>query len=101
MIAWLARLLSGVFTLKMFMGGLFMTILAISGYNLVVEIVAEVLEFSLGQMSTIEGGTAPTASITGFAGWFLSCLKVPEMFSVIVTFVSMKFILRKIPFLRW
>lgn len=101
MFAWFARLLSGVFTLKVFMGGLFMTILAIIGYNLIVEVVSESLEFAVSKISgqTINGVTNP--SVTGFAGWFIGQIKIPEVFAVITTFVLLKWTLRKIPFLRW
>jgi hypothetical protein len=101
MFAWLARLLSGVFSLKVFMGGLFMTVLAVIGYNLIVEVVSETLEFAMLKISgqTVSGVTNP--NITGFAGWFIAQIKIPEVFAVITTFVLLKWTLRKIPFLRW
>ena len=101
MFAWLARLLSGVFTLKVFMGGLFMTILAVIAYNLIVEVVSETLEFAMTKIAgqTVSGVTNP--NITGFAGWFIGQIKIPEVFAVITTIIFLKWTLRKIPFLRW
>lgn len=100
MFAWLGRLLAGVFSLKVFAGGLFMSILAIIGYNLVVEVVSEALTFALSKVSGTSGSVT-NPSVTGFAGWFVAQIKIPEVFAVITTFVLLKWTLRKIPFLRW
>lgn len=101
MFAWFARLLSGVFSLKVFAGGLFMTILGVVAYNLIVDVVAETLEFATAKISgqTVEGVINP--NITGFTGWFLGQIKIPEVFAVITTIVFLKWMLRKIPFLKW
>lgn len=101
MIKWLAANLTGIFTLKTFMGGLMMTVLAIVLYNLSVEMIEEALNFAVAQASNNQSGSISSPTITGFAGWALAQLKVPECFSVMVSCVSIKFILRKIPFLHW
>jgi len=90
-----------MFTLKIFMGGVFMTILAVIGYNLIVEVVAETLEFAMLKIAgqNVNGVTNP--NITGFAGWFIGQIKIPEVFAVITTIVFLKWTLRKIPFLKW
>ena len=102
MFVWLSRLLGGIFGLKTFIGGLLMVIMGVILYNLCVEITEEILNFTLSQVNdvTFEGGiTSP--SVSGFAGWLMAQLKVPECLSVIITCVSLRFVLRKIPFLRW
>lgn len=93
-------LLSGVFTFKFFMSGVFMTIGVIFAYNLVVEIVQETLNFAVAQFG---GATASVTNptITGFAAWFLTQIRLPEAFAIMVSMVSLKFILRKIPFIKW
>lgn len=101
MIKWLASILGGVFTLKTFMGGLMMTILAVVLYNVAVEGIEEALEFAIAAAGDVEAGTVTSPTITGFAGWFIAQCKVPECFAVMVSAVSIKFILRKIPFLKW
>ncbi len=101
MFAWFSRLLAGVFSLKFFMGGLMMTIGAVVLYNLLVEVVEETLNFGLAQISGVSAEGIASPSITGFAGWFIASIKVPETFAVIVTCISLKFVLRKIPFLKW
>lgn len=101
MVAWLARIVGSVFGLKFFIGGLLMTILAVILYNGLVGVVEEVLNFAVAQISGLEYGAVASPSVSGFAGWFLAQLKLPECLSVIVTAVSIRFILRKIPFIKW
>lgn len=100
-LGWLSRLLGGVFSLKFFAGGLMMTILAVVLYNGVVLMIEESLNFALGQINGVSTGTITSPSLTGFGGWFLAQVKMPECFAVMVTCVSIKFVLRKIPFLKW
>jgi hypothetical protein len=101
MISWIARLISSVFTLKFFMSGVMMTIIAIVLYNGVVEIIQEVMNFALTQVNGVAVDGISSPSISGFAGWFLAQVKVPECVAVIVSMISIKFVLRKIPFLKW
>ncbi|PKN53386.1 MAG: hypothetical protein CVU55_01830 [Deltaproteobacteria bacterium HGW-Deltaproteobacteria-13] len=83
------------------MSGVYMVILGIILYNLVVEILEEVMNYAITTIGgvSVAGFTSP--SLTGFAGWFLAQIKLPESFAVMVTCISIKFILRKIPFLHW
>jgi hypothetical protein len=101
MLAWFARLLSGIFSVKFFLGGLFMTILGVVLYNGLVAIVQEVFNFAISQAGTQNAGSITSPTITGFAGWFLSNLYIPETFSVMLTCIIIRFTLRKIPFLNW
>lgn len=94
-------LLSGVFTLKTFMGGLMMTILAIILYNLFVEATQEILNFTLSKINGVNSSEITNPSLSGFAGWAVAQLKLPEALSVIASAVSLRFLLRKIPFIRW
>lgn len=101
MIAWLARIVGSVFGLKFFLGGVIMSILAIVLYNGLVGVIEETLNFAVAQISGVEYGSFTSPSISGFAGWFLAQLKLPECISVICSAVAIKFILRKIPFIKW
>ena len=101
MIALLSRLLGSVFTLKFFMSGVMMTILAVVLYNLCVTTIEEVMNFAIVQIGGAGIGSVSSPTITGFAGWFLAQIKLPECLAVMVSAVSIKFILRKIPFLKW
>lgn len=83
------------------MSGVLMTILGIVLYNALVGIVQEVLNFALTQISGVSAGTITNPTLTGFAAWFLSSIRLPEAFAIIVTCVSIKFVLRKIPFVKW
>jgi hypothetical protein len=101
MFAWFARLLAGIFSVKVFMGGLLMTIFGVVLYNLLVSTVQEVFNFAISKAGNVNPGSITSPTFTGFAGWFLSNMYVPETFSIIVTCVILRFTLRKIPFLNW
>ena len=101
MFAKLAAIIGSIFGLKTFAAGMFMTVLGIILYNSLVAIVEECLNFAVAQISGVSAGTITNPTIAGFAGWFLSQVKVPEAFAIMVTCVSIKFILRKIPFIKW
>lgn len=101
MLGWLAKIVGSVFGLKFFMGGVLMTVLGVVLYNGLVGVVEEVMAFTVAQINGTEIGAITSPSITGFAGWFLGVMQFPECFSVIVSCVAIKFVLRKIPFLKW
>lgn len=101
MIKWLASILGSILSWKTFASGALMVILGIILYNLVVDIVQEVMNFAITKINGVSINYANNPTFTGFAGWVLAQFKVPECIAVIISCVSIKFILRKIPFLRW
>jgi len=101
MFAWLAKILGGVFSLKTFFAVLFMSILGIIFYNLICDVVLEVMNFTIAQISGQSYGSVTSPSISGFSGWVASQCKIPECVSVMGSFTALKFILKKIPFLNW
>ncbi len=101
MFAWFGRVLGGIFGLKTFLNVVFMAVLGIIFYNLACDIIEEVLNFTLSNISGSPQGTITSPSFSGFAGWVISNLKIPECVSVVVSCVSIRFILTKIPFLHW
>ncbi len=94
-------LLGGLFTFKTFMSGILMTILAIILYNLFVESTQEILNFTLAKINGVDTSGIANPSVSGFAGWAVAQLKLPEALSVIASAVSIRFLLRKIPFINW
>lgn len=100
-IAWVARVVGSVFGLKFFMSGVLMSIIGIILYNLVVDVIEEVMNFTLTQINGVTTTGIASPTISGFAGWFLAQIKLPECFAIMVTCISIRFILRKIPFLKW
>lgn len=102
MFKWFSAMITGMFSMKAFMGGLFMTVLGVVLYNLAVSMIEESLDYALTEINSVsQGQSISSASISGFAGWFLANLKVPEMLSVIITCVILRWTLIKIPFFRW
>ena len=83
------------------MGIGFMLILGIILYNLAVEMIEETLNFALSQVNEVSAGQITGPTISGFAGWFLAQIKIPEMLSVVITFIILRWTLTKIPFLKW
>lgn len=101
MFAWAARLLAGIFSFKFFMSGVFMTIIGVIAYNFIVDLIQEVFNYAIIQAGGVSATGFNSPSITGFAGWFLAQMYIPQTFAVIVTCVIIRFTLRKIPFLNW
>lgn len=101
MIAALMRILGATFGLKLFLGGALMTILGIVLYNILVDTIEEILNFVVSTVGSTQFGTITGPTISGFAGWFLAQVKFPECFAVMVSAVVIRFVLRKIPLIRW
>jgi len=101
MIKWLASIVGSIFSLKGFLSIVFMSILGIIFYNLLVEVIQEVMNFTINQLNGSGIGGVSTPTLSGFAGWCATQLKLPECVSVIGSALAIKFILRKIPFLKW
>lgn len=101
MLAWLARIVGSVFGLKFFMSGVMMTILGIIIYNLICEVIQEILNFGLAKIGAISSTGITGPSVSGFAAWLAIQLRAPECVAVMVSFAALGFFLRKIPFLRW
>jgi len=81
----------------------FLGFLMIVVYNLLCEMVQELLTWIISQVSDVsmpEGGTN-SFSFSGLAGWFMSSLKIPECMSFIISMVMLKWTLRKIPLIKW
>ncbi len=100
MILWMTRIIAAIFGTRSFLAVGFMAILGIILYNLAAEIMVEIFNFALGKIGAVDiSGTI--APITGFSAWLLTQLRFTECISVIMSTVATKFILRKIPFIRW
>lgn len=104
-------LMSGITSLfggwKAFIGGWLMkACLAIVLYNLVVDLVQEVLAWVQGKLG---GVTAPggvinnfdVGSVSALAAWLVNILRLPECFAFMLSMILLKWSLRKIPFVRW
>ena len=97
----LGRIISAIFGSRTFLSGLMVVVISIIFYNLAVEIIGEIFTFSLNKINGVSVGSAPTASFSGYVGWWVCNLKIPQAISVVTSAVGTKFILRKIPFIRW
>lgn len=98
----LLGIISAIFGTRVFLSGTMMLIVAIVGYNLVVEILDELMAFTLAEINSIDGpDTGTVAQISGFGAWVADKLKLHECLAFITSIVSVKWLLRKIPLFRW
>lgn len=80
---------------------LIMIALPIILYNLCVDLGKETFDFILSKINVSTGFSSPVVQITGLAGYFAAQLRLAECFAIIVSIYMLKFLLRKIPFIRW
>ena len=102
--AWLAAALTGVFGgWEVFLAGGFLTFLGVALYGLFLYGVNDILTYLLSQLQSINApASAPGAiSFTGFAGWFFTMFQVPACLAFTIDIIVLKFIMRKIPLIKW
>ena len=101
MIAFLARIFGGLISSKTLLSFLVLSVIGVIFYNLIVEVITEVMQFALTKAGGAEYQSITNPTFSGFAGWFIAQMKIPESVSVIGSAVALKFVLRKIPFIKW
>lgn len=101
MLKWLASILGGIIGIRSVLTGVFMVILAIVFYNLLVEVLQEIMVFTITQISDVGPDSITNPSLPGFGGWFAAQIKLPECISVMSSCVAVRFVARKVPFLKW
>lgn len=101
MLSLLSKIFGGIISQKTLLSFIVLTVIGIIFYNLIVQVIEEIMSFTLTQINGAAYQSPTNPSISGFAGWFIAQLKIPECLAVITSAVSLKFILRKIPFLKW
>jgi hypothetical protein len=113
MFASLFTWLAGIFTAsitnvfgawKAVAGILVITILGVVLYNLIVDVVQECFTFALSQVNGIDGGSGPPSTsiqFVGLAGYLASHLKLTNCFAWIINVTLLKWLLAKIPFIKW
>ena len=78
--------------------------LGIGLYNLVVDIIQEVFDFASASMSAVNMGDGPPTSameFAGLAGYLATQLRLPECLSWVMSITLLKWLLAKIPFVKW
>lgn len=79
------------------------TCLGIVLYNVLEGLFVELLNFSTSKMASATTGAnlTYTYNFADFAGYMMSCFRIPECVSFIVSMLMLKWTLRKIPFIKW
>lgn len=88
---------------KAFVSLIVTSILGVVLYNVVSEVFGELLTFVQSQLTEVtgEGLTGATLEFVGLGAWFADKLLLPEQVGVMLTFISLKWLVVKIPFLKW
>jgi hypothetical protein len=76
---------------------------AIAAYNLVVDIVEECFNFALASIGGVgtSGLGSGVVQIAGLGAYLASHMRIPECIAFIVNITILKWIVAKIPFIKW
>lgn len=88
-----------VVALKIILYALFTIVLPVILVNVFYEIMDSFLTEALNSSSGFIGSSS-SFSLTGFIGFFASCLRLPEVFSIIMGALATKVSFRMIPYVR-
>jgi hypothetical protein len=112
LIAWLGRgivaALGGVLGgWRTWVGGvLIKVILVVVLYNVAAVFIGDILTWVLGKLAAVSGPTGgiatfDVATISSLAGWLVNKMMIPQCFAYMISCILLKWMLRKIPFVRW
>lgn len=83
---------------------LVITAFGLLAYNVVTEIMEELLAFVIDQVESATAGVGwegMALEFTGLTAWLAEKLLVPEQVGVMISFVYLKWVVCKIPFIKW
>jgi hypothetical protein len=69
-------------------------------YNLVMEIMIEIIEFGYGLMIETLPEESVTIQISGLAGWMATEIYLVQAVTIYLSFVAIAFVIRFIPFIK-
>lgn len=84
--------------------GVLVIVMGILGYNLMCDFLRDALQWVSTQMSSVSSpGGMPTAGLVvgNLAGWFATKLKIIQCLSFIFNAIVAKWLIVKVPFLKW
>ena len=96
--------IGGAFTAwKLFSSFLLTVVLGIVLYNLVVDVVQEVIAFVNAKLAAVSGGELPSGALqlTGLGAWLAQETYLDAQIGIAITAISLKWLVVKIPFLKW
>lgn len=106
-LAWVAKaIVTALGTLfsswKIFLGTTLCTIGFVFFYNMIVDLFQEICDFGVASISDVSvSGSGTTYQMVGLAGYIGTQLRIPECVAFIVSIILAKWLLRKIPFIKW
>lgn len=79
------------------------TVLGVVIYNVVVDIMEEILTYGNAVLASVSVGELPNVvlQLTGLGAWVAQQTYLDQQIGIAVTAVSMKWVLCKIPFVKW
>jgi len=87
---------------KLFFGALITTILGVVLYNLIADILEEGLAFVTASIDGVTG-QLPSLSLqfVGLGAWLAHAVQLEDQIALAVTFIGLKWLVVKIPFVKW
>ena len=88
----------------LFLVGGFLAFLTLNLYSLYVEIMRQILAFATSAIQAAtpaEGPPGVLVQVAGVSAWLVSKLRIVEQLSFVVNIVGLKWMLAKIPFVKW
>ena len=68
-------------------------------YNILVGLLLDFIQYAITYVSD-QDFSAMTIQLTGMGGWIAQQIQLPQAFSIFMSFLSIKFITRFIPFMK-
>lgn len=84
--------------------GILVSIIGIVVYNLIVDVTEEILTFILGQLQGVQqpdGMPSSAYQFSGLAAYLANHLRLVACFTFIISTIVVKWIVAKIPFIKW
>lgn len=88
---------------RFFLGVTCLSLLGIVLYNVLVELMGDVLTWVMGELTAVPVGELPSTrlQLTGLGAWIAQETYLSQQVGIAVTAVSLKWLVVKIPFLKW
>lgn len=86
-----------------FLAVTFLSCLGVVLYNVAASLVGDTLTWVMGQVAALEVGDLPNGwvQLTGLGAWLAEQTYLDDQIGIAITAVSMKWVVMKIPFLKW
>ena len=85
--------------MKTFIIGVFYIGIPILLYNILVSLIFDFIDFGMNYIADANMDSV-VIQLTGMGGWMAQQIMLPQAFSIFISFLSIRFIMRFIPFIK-